>query len=436
MKVKVNLFALGICLLLSRASVYAGSATWGVTPTNGDWNTATNWQPATVPNGPADQATFGVSSILSLFTSAATEVNSIIYNAGANAFTISPNPAFPFTISGAGITNSSTALQTFIGGNIAFTNSASAGALTGFTAPGAIGGGGAAGSITFSGSATAGSAKLIATGGSGGGAGGLIKFSDNASGGTAAVQLSGNATLDLTAKTDSLTIGSLNGNGRVNLGTSTLIFNGFEQTSVFSGRIQGIGGINISFGFLQLTKGNTYRGGTTLAAADGAKTLTIANTTGSATGSGPVSINGGGILNGSGTISGPVTVNDSGQLMPSSGFTTPQTMIMSGGLSLTNLGRFQVLVDLERGVSDTVIANGVALSGGVGPVFVVNATPVRVPIGTVFTVINNTSSTPITGTFFQLPEGSFINLGNNRQLNVSYVGGDGNDFTLTLAARH
>jgi hypothetical protein len=36
MKVKVNLFALGICLLLSRASVYAGSATWGVTPTNGD----------------------------------------------------------------------------------------------------------------------------------------------------------------------------------------------------------------------------------------------------------------------------------------------------------------------------------------------------------------------------------------------------------------
>ena len=37
---------------------YAGSATWNLNPTSSDWNTATNWTPATVPNGPTDVATF------------------------------------------------------------------------------------------------------------------------------------------------------------------------------------------------------------------------------------------------------------------------------------------------------------------------------------------------------------------------------------------
>ena len=32
-------------------SVRAGSATWDLNPGSGDWNTATNWTPATVPNG-------------------------------------------------------------------------------------------------------------------------------------------------------------------------------------------------------------------------------------------------------------------------------------------------------------------------------------------------------------------------------------------------
>ena len=49
--------------LLSATSSFAGSATWNLNPTSGDWNTATNWTPATVPNGPTDTATFGVSNI-------------------------------------------------------------------------------------------------------------------------------------------------------------------------------------------------------------------------------------------------------------------------------------------------------------------------------------------------------------------------------------
>src|SRR5439155_17434789 len=36
----------------------AGSATWNLNPMSGDWNTAANWTPATVPNSPADTASY------------------------------------------------------------------------------------------------------------------------------------------------------------------------------------------------------------------------------------------------------------------------------------------------------------------------------------------------------------------------------------------
>ena len=53
------------------------------------------------------------------------------------------------------------------------------------------------------------------------------------------------------------------------------------------------------------------------------------------------------------------------------------------------------------------------------------------PPGTSFTVISNTSATPISGTFSNLPDGSTITMGSNTYL-VSYEGGDGNDLTLTV----
>ena len=31
---------------------YAGSAQWDLDPISGDWNTAENWMPTTIPNGP------------------------------------------------------------------------------------------------------------------------------------------------------------------------------------------------------------------------------------------------------------------------------------------------------------------------------------------------------------------------------------------------
>jgi hypothetical protein len=52
-------------------------------------------------------------------------------------------------------------------------------------------------------------------------------------------------------------------------------------------------------------------------------------------------------------------------------------------------------------------------------------------VGTVFTVINNISANPISGTFSNLPNGStFTSNGNTFQ--ASYTGGNGNDLTLTV----
>src|SRR6476659_5983602 len=49
-------------LFLTATSVFAGSATWNLNPANGEWETATNWTPATIPNGPNDTATFRISN--------------------------------------------------------------------------------------------------------------------------------------------------------------------------------------------------------------------------------------------------------------------------------------------------------------------------------------------------------------------------------------
>src|SRR6266513_4175525 len=114
-----------LLLLLSIASsTYADSATWKSSPATGDWNTAANWTPMTVPNGPSDTATFATSNRTAVSLSAYTEVNGIVFNAGASAFTITASPSFSLTISGVGITNNSGIVQNFVhpahGGEIFF----------------------------------------------------------------------------------------------------------------------------------------------------------------------------------------------------------------------------------------------------------------------------------------------------------------------------
>ena len=176
-----------ICLALRAAN--AGSATWNLNPTNGDWNTAANWTPNTVPNGPADTATFATSQTTIITPTESTEVNSIAFNPGASAFTITSGLGAPLTISGEGIVNNSGVTQSFVSPagpstgpqSIFFANGASAGVQTTFTNSAAFQTNGLGGLTQFSGSASAGSATF--TNESGSVASGVTEFLDDSTAG-------------------------------------------------------------------------------------------------------------------------------------------------------------------------------------------------------------------------------------------------------------
>jgi len=168
----------------------AGSATWNLNPGSGDWNTAGNWTPMTVPNGPGNIATFGLSNSTDLSISSNTEVNSMVFNPVASAFAITVNPSLTLTISGAGITNPGIT-QNFVTaangagdfGHISFTNSATAGTSTMFTNEGGIAFEKGSGGVTsFFNTSAAASGTFTNNGGVGFIASGAVtEFHDNSS---------------------------------------------------------------------------------------------------------------------------------------------------------------------------------------------------------------------------------------------------------------
>ncbi len=168
----VAILLLTLVSAFASSSASAGSATWQLVPATGEWNNAVNWSPATVPNGSGDIATFASSNFTDIFCSADTEVNSIVFDPAASAFTITPNPGTTLTISGAGVLNNSAAPQDFVLGVdssfnhafLTFSNSATAGNMTTYRAQAATistyGG-----TIELNDSANAGSATFLIEGG-------------------------------------------------------------------------------------------------------------------------------------------------------------------------------------------------------------------------------------------------------------------------------
>ena len=182
-----------VLLVFTTQATHAGSATWSTSPISSDWNDVANWDPMTVPNDPADTATFGSSENTEVVLSDFTEVNGIAFSPNGSAFTITANPFSFLLISGAGIVNNSGTLQNFVvdvdasshAATVYFTNTASAGTLTAFTTNGAVVAGGAPGALTeFFASSNAGSATFIdkaSTVGTGGG----TNFHQNSTAGNA-----------------------------------------------------------------------------------------------------------------------------------------------------------------------------------------------------------------------------------------------------------
>ncbi len=491
-------------LLAAASNALAGSATWNLNPTNGDWDTAANWTPATVPNGPADTATFGVSNTSAVSLSAATEVRTIVFNSGASPFTITAGPAFALnisnTINGIGIINHSGLTQTFVsaagGGSVHFMNGANAGDQNTFigtggtvshgfggsvlfsdysdagnstfinnggSANGASGGevqfdnvsgaengtfinnggtaNGALGGVTsFIATAFANESTLIANGGSGGGKGGSIMVSSFVNGGTARVEVFADGNLDISFYSGSLgvTFGSIEGDGFVFLGAKKLTVGSNNLSTTFSGTMQdgglggGIGGsvTKIGTGTLTLTHANTYTGNTTVKSGN----LVVNNMSGSGTGSGAVQVNAG-ILGGRGTIAGAVTVGtgsgNSAILAPGRRGGRPgNPLTIQSTLTFKSDATYKADLNSLYVIADEVIVNGVTIENG-ALFSLLDAGQGVLTLFTVFTVIDNTSATPIAGTFTNLADGSIFTLGNNTFL-ANYEGGDGNDLTLTV----
>jgi autotransporter-associated beta strand protein len=288
--------------LVTTGSSRAGSATWKTVPVDNNWNNPLNWTPETVPMNEGDVATFAVSSVKDITTSAYVAVSSIVFEPGATEFTITP-AADNLEIFSPGIVNDSGVLQTFVAtvdgagnahafpfigsstagtntmfitqarltdsgdaGDVEFDGSASAGMALivnqGGEADGSVGGhtrffgrataadamiicnggvmtGAGGGTIEFLGPTShGGNAVLIANGGSNGGAGGQIVFYAASTGETARVEVFGNGSVSFAAVYQDASVGSLEGDGLVFLGERAFTIGGNNLSTTFSGVIQ------------------------------------------------------------------------------------------------------------------------------------------------------------------------------------------------------
>jgi autotransporter-associated beta strand protein len=210
-----------------------------------------------------------------------------------------------------------------------------------------------------------------------------------------------------------------------------------NMTKTFSGKIQdgGLGGgsggslTKSGTGKLTLSKASTYTGGTTITKG----TLLVTNRTGSATGTGTVQVSTG-TLSGTGIMTGAVIVGtgtSSGAIVsPGNSATAPGTLTSNSALTFNSRSTYKCILNRSNPIAGEITARAVTINSGATFTFSDVGTG-TLTVGTVFTVINNTSANPISGAFRNLANGSIFNSnGNNFQ--ASYTGGTGNDLTLTV----
>jgi autotransporter-associated beta strand protein len=214
-------------------------------------------------------------------------------------------------------------------------------------------------------------------------------------------------TLNLGGQTRTITVDT------TNPGTNPLATNNNAtiETIITNGGITKTGS---SISALVLTAPNTYAGGTTIAAGS----LLANNTSGSATGTGAVTVNAGARFGGTGAVTGAVTVN--GTIAP--GIT--RESLGTGSLTMNNGSTFSV--DLA-GATHTTLYDVLAVTGTVtlnSPTLAINLTYDPVDFVDRFFILQNDGTDPISGTFLNLPEGQTFTVG-GQIFRITYQG----DFT-------
>jgi autotransporter-associated beta strand protein len=326
-----------------------------------------------------------------------------------------------------------------VAASIVMSDSSTCGAAT-FTVNGGAEAGAEGAEMNFFETATAADASILINGGENGGEGGGLFFFGNSDGGTARLTLSGNAQVDISGHGRRLmTLGSLEGDGSVFLGSRALAIGSKNLSTTFSGVIQdggssgGTGGsvTKVGSGTLNLAGSSSYTGGTIVSAG----ALNLRNKTGSATGSGAVNVNTG-TLGGKGIIGGVTTIGTGSAsgafLAPALGTKKQATLTIQNALTFNSDATYTCTFKAKKNKarSDKLIAKGVTIKSGA--IIALNGqTQGSLKRGVTLTLISNTSTDPISGSFSNLPEGGIVMV-NGSNFQASYRGGDGNDLTLTV----
>ena len=423
------LLLVAFCIAFVPRLSHAGSATWSATPASGSWNSAGNWNPATIPNDPTngtDVATFGTSNTTAVTITTNITLDGIVFNPGASAYTITVANSGELSLFFNDVTNNSGTTQNFVvsgsGGLLRLFTSGTADANTTYTVDGggvgsisvhgsleistlvgssnfiansgsvansaggqiAIGSGTlGSGTYTLNGGTTAsagggsmeldfggdgGNATIIATSGTNGGYGATVTFKFNSTGDNAVIQMSGNSSMDISADTNTtVSIGSLQGSGNVFLGARYLITGTNNLSTTFSGTIQ-----STAFATGGLTKIGT--GTFTLSGSNtysgtttvSAGALLVNGFTGT---SSPVMVSAGATLGGSGNAQGAVTVAGGANFIPGSG--TSAGTLTVGSLTLNSTSQVSYFLGqpgvVGGGSNSLTIVNGnLTLDGTLG----------------------------------------------------------------------
>jgi autotransporter-associated beta strand protein len=254
------------------------------------------------------------------------------------------------------------------------------------------------GNVTIHHSTSLGAAVRLGTNQAAGG--GTVTASIHLTGGSTTLggDIIRNATSPRTTSTVRLSGGSLNMGGN-KIGTASELITLTAESGTLSNiaTINGSGGLaKTTAGTLTITGTNTYTGATTVSSG----TLALA-----------------------GSLAGALTVNG-GTFAPSG---LPST---AGAFSMNATGTFQARVNgtIAGAQYDQLTAGGSVTLGG--PLDLI-ASP-GLAAGGSFILLNKTSAGAISGTFAGKPEGAVFTEDGYTWI-ISYLGGDGNDLTLTLA---
>ncbi|MBG6079082.1 autotransporter-associated beta strand protein [Rubrivivax gelatinosus] len=240
---------------------------------------------------------------------------------------------------------------------------------------------------------------------------GTLSVASDANLGAGTLNLANGSTLQITGSTTIDNALALTGLVTINAGAA----------STLSGVISGTGNLTkTGSSSLTLSGSNTNSGATTVSAGS----LVVNGSTSSAT-----TVASGATLAGGGTLGGDVTVQSGGTLSP--GSAGAGTLTVNGNLTLASGSTLALDINGSTAGSgyDRVVVNGnVDVSGATLAV----THGYAAASGDSYTVIVNDAADSVVGTFAGISEGGKFNAaGDGTELTTSYIGGSGNDLTLT-----